>query len=61
MSYFKFWVRSGRDVINEIVGWGEEGKIDLKRFYPIFIRDHRDGEKIKKRIELVLTITMRDT
>lgn len=41
---------------NEIVGWGEEGKIDLKRFYPIFIRDHRDGEKIKKRIEITQSI-----
>jgi glucose/mannose-6-phosphate isomerase len=41
---------------NEIVGWGEEGKIDLKRFYPIFIRDHSDGEKIKERIEVTQSI-----
>jgi glucose/mannose-6-phosphate isomerase len=41
---------------NEIVGWGEEGKIDLKRFYPIFIRDHGEGEKIKKRIEVTQSI-----
>jgi len=41
---------------NEIVAWGGEGKIDLKRFYPIFIRDHRDGEKIKKRIEVTQSI-----
>ncbi len=41
---------------NEIVGWGEEGKIDLKRFYPIFIRDHGEAEKIKKRIEITQSI-----
>lgn len=41
---------------NEIVGWGGEGKIDLKRFYPIFIRDHSEEEKIKKRIEVTQSI-----
>jgi glucose/mannose-6-phosphate isomerase len=41
---------------NEIVGWGGEGRTDLKRFYPIFIRDHREGEKIKKRIEVTQSI-----
>ncbi len=44
---------------NEIVGWGEEGKIDLKRFHPIFIRDHSEGEKIKKRIEVTQSIIKR--
>ncbi|MFQ5834986.1 MAG: bifunctional phosphoglucose/phosphomannose isomerase [bacterium] len=41
---------------NEIVGWGGEGEIDLKRFYPIFIRDHSEAEKIKKRIEVTQSI-----
>ncbi|MFQ6067009.1 MAG: bifunctional phosphoglucose/phosphomannose isomerase [bacterium] len=41
---------------NEIVGWGAEGKIDLKRFYPIFVRDQKNGEKIKKRIEVTQSV-----
>ena len=37
---------------NEIVAWGGEGKIDLKNFYPIFIREEGEQEKIRKRIEI---------
>ncbi len=37
---------------NEIVAWGGEGKIDLKNFYPIFIREEGEQEKIRRRIEI---------
>jgi len=41
---------------NEIVGWGGEGKIDLKNFYPIFIREEGEEEKIRKRIEVTQSL-----
>ncbi|MEA3485968.1 MAG: bifunctional phosphoglucose/phosphomannose isomerase [Candidatus Aerophobetes bacterium] len=41
---------------NEIVGWTGVGKVDLKEFYPIFIRDDEEKERIKKRIEITQSI-----
>jgi len=41
---------------NEIVGWGGEGKIDLKNFYPIFIREEGEEEKIRKRIKVTQSL-----
>ncbi len=49
---FAFW-----DVVpelnhNEVVPWLGEGKVDLKIFYPIFIRDREEGKKISRRMEV---------
>ncbi len=41
---------------NEIVGWGGEGEIDLKNFYPIFIREKGEEEKIRKRIKVTQSL-----
>jgi glucose/mannose-6-phosphate isomerase len=41
---------------NEIVGWGGEGKTDLKNFYPIFIREEGEEEKIRKRIKITQSL-----
>ena len=41
---------------NEIVGWGGEGRIDLKNFYPVFIREEDEEEKIRKRIKITQSL-----
>jgi len=41
---------------NEIVPWGGEGKVDLRKFYPVFIRDKGEEERIRKRIEITQSI-----
>lgn len=37
---------------NEVVPWSGEGKVNLEVFYPIFIRDKREDERIKRRVEV---------
>jgi len=41
---------------NEVVPWGEEGKASFGQFYPIFIRDKGETERIKRRIEVTQSI-----
>ena len=41
---------------NEIVGLTGVGKVNLREFYPIFIRDEGENERIKKRIEITQSI-----
>lgn len=41
---------------NEIVAWGKEGKVDFQQFYPLFMRDAKEGERIKKRIRITQSI-----
>jgi len=44
---------------NEVVAWGGEGRINLKAFYPLFIRDRKEGDKVKRRIEVTQSIIER--
>ncbi|HDN84152.1 MAG TPA: bifunctional phosphoglucose/phosphomannose isomerase [Candidatus Aerophobetes bacterium] len=37
---------------NEVVPWSGEGKVNLEIFFPIFIRDKKEDERIARRIEI---------
>ncbi len=51
-----FWDIFPESSHNEIVAWGKEGKVDFQQFYPLFIRDAEEGERIRRRIEITQSI-----
>jgi len=53
---FAFWNVFPELNHNEIVGLTDVGKVNLRDFYPIFIRDEEENERIKKRIEITQSI-----
>jgi len=44
---------------NEVVGWGGEDKVNLRIFYPIFIRDKDEAPRISKRIRVTQDLIKR--